>query len=68
MINYSKALLDIRAKLDWTQEKTAEYFHVAFATVNRWENEHIKPCKRHMQQLINLCKEQKIEVEKINKK
>lgn len=63
MVNYSKALIDIRAKLNWTQEETAEYFKVAFATVNRWENEKVVPCKRHLTQIINLCKENKIKID-----
>lgn len=55
MIDYSKALIELRAKLDVTQEELAEMFNVAFATINRWENKKSLPCKRHMQQLINMC-------------
>ena len=60
MNKYGKMLLALRAKLDISQEKMAEYFNVSFATINRWENGRAKPSKRHILQIENLCKKYKV--------
>lgn len=62
MKDYEKKLLALRAKLNVSQEKMAEYFDVAFATINRWENGRAKPSKMHMLQIDELCKKHKIKL------
>ena len=62
MKDYGKKLLALRAKLNISQEKMAEYFDVAFATINRWENGRAVPSKIHMIQIDELCKKHKVEV------
>ena len=61
MNKYGRMLLALRAKLDISQEKMAEFFNVSFATINRWENDRAKPSKRHMLQIDELCKKNKIQ-------
>ena len=60
MEDYTKILLALRARLNISQEKMAEYFNVSFATINRWENDRAKPSKRHMLQIDELCKKYKV--------
>ena len=60
MKDYGKKLLALRARLNISQEKMAEYFDVAFATINRWENGRAVPSKIHMIQIDELCKKNKI--------
>ena len=62
MKDYGKKLLALRAKLNISQEKMAEYFDVAFATINRWENGRAVPSKIHMIQIDELCKKNKVKV------
>ena len=63
MANYQKAILDLRAKLNISQTELAKKLGVAFASVNRWENGVRPPSKLHLQQLINILKENDIKVE-----
>ena len=60
MEDYTKILLALRARLNISQEKMAEYFNVSFATINRWENDRAKQSKRHMLQIDELCKKYKV--------
>lgn len=64
-ISFDKLVLHIRQELNITQEQLARHLNVAFATVNRWENNKFKPSKM-AEGLINklynkLVKNQKIE-------
>ena len=60
MNDYGKKLLALRAKLNISQEKMAEYFDVAFATINRWENGRAVPSKIHKIQIDELCNKHKV--------
>ena len=60
MTDYGKIILALRAKIDISQEKMAEYFNVSFATINRWENGRAKPSKRHILQIDELCNKHKV--------
>lgn len=60
MKDYGKTILALRAKLNISQEKMAEHFNVAFATINRWENGRALPSKMHMVQIDKLCKKHKV--------
>ena len=62
MKDYGKKLLALRAKLNISQEKMAEYFDVVFATINRWENGRAVPSKMHKLQIDELCKKHKVKV------
>ncbi len=37
-LNYAKAIMDIRVKLDLSQMALAELLGVSFTSVNRWGN------------------------------
>lgn len=36
--NYAKALLELRAKLNVSQQRMAEILGVSFPSISRWEN------------------------------
>lgn len=60
-MEYSNMVLQIRAKLNITQQELAELLNVNFATVNRWENGRRRPSKRYVCMLIELCEEYNID-------
>ena len=62
-MSYDKMIIQIRAKLNITQEQLAKMLDVAFDTVNRWENKKAIPSKKHICILENICKENNIEIE-----
>lgn len=64
MINYSKTILDLRKKLNISQEKLARSFDVSFATINRWEKGHYIPTNEHIDKLKELCDINGIKIDK----
>lgn len=45
-MKYSEKLIRIRVTLSMSQEELAKELGVSFATVNRWENDHVIPSRR----------------------
>lgn len=46
---------EVRRQLSLSQESLARELGVSFATVNRWENSHVKPSKLARAQLDAFC-------------
>ena len=63
MMDFSKRCLEVRMKLNLSQEMLARKLDVSFATVNRWENGKSKPQKLVMYRFEQLCKENGISLE-----
>lgn len=63
-INYPKAILRLRAKLNISQEELGKMLDVSFTTVNRWENGHFEPTKIIKVKLDELFMKNDIEVTK----
>ena len=42
-INYAKAILKLRVKLNISQQQLGDMLGVSFSTVNRWEKGHHEP-------------------------
>lgn len=63
MIDYPKAILRLRAKLNISQEELAKILNVSLASVCRWEKGHHEPTLIAKIKLDDLFKENKIEVE-----
>lgn len=61
--NYSELVKKLRDKLIISQEELAKLLEVSFATVNRWEKGHYEPTIKAKRKLIELCRENGIEVE-----
>lgn len=63
MIDYQKAVKELRDKLIMTQLEFAEYLGVSFASINRWENGTNKPTTVTKRKIVELCKLNNIELE-----
>ena len=61
--NYSELVKKLRDKLIISQEELAKLLEVSFATVNRWEKGHYEPTIKAKRKLIELCRENGIEVD-----
>ena len=65
-MDYARMILQIRARLNLSQEELGKIVGVSFSTVNRWENNKAIPSKKHMCVLENVCEENDIKFE-VNK-
>lgn len=63
MIDYQKAVRELRDKLIMTQHEFAKMLGVSFASINRWESGANKPTTEAKRKIIALCKENKIKLE-----
>ena len=61
-------ILEIRNRLNVSQEELAQMIGVAYATVNRWENGHTMPNKAVQLRLYDICRERNIDLEEIIRK
>ena len=65
-INYSKAILELRSKLNISQHELAKMLGVSFQSVNRWENGHFEPTKIVKVRLIKLLEENNIALKEVD--
>ena len=63
--NYSKAVLELRSKLNISQLELANLLGVSFQSVNRWENGHFEPTKIVKVRLLKLFEENDIILEEV---
>lgn len=63
MIDYCKAVKELRDKLIMTQQEFADYLGVSFASINRWESGTNKPTTVAKRKIVELCKENNIKLE-----
>jgi len=61
-------ILEIRNRLNASQEDLARMIGISYATVNRWENGHSQPNKASQLRLYDICKERKVDLEDIIQK
>lgn len=66
MIDYQKAVKDLRDKLIMTQAEFANMLGVSFTSINRWENGFNRPTTVARKQIVQLCKENNIELKEVN--
>ena len=64
-MNTSELIKTIRTKLGMSQEAFAEAIHVAFATVNRWENKKSTPNSMARALIADYCEKNGIDKELI---
>lgn len=62
MINYQKAVKELRDKLIMTQQEFADYLGVSFASINRWESGVNKPTTGAKRKIVQECKKHNIEL------
>ncbi|HPX33413.1 MAG TPA: helix-turn-helix transcriptional regulator [Erysipelotrichaceae bacterium] len=65
-IDYADGILQLRAKLNLSQEELAKILGVSYISVNRWENDKYAPTKLVKVKLNQLFKEHNIEVKEVN--
>ncbi|MBQ9014946.1 MAG: DUF3990 domain-containing protein [Firmicutes bacterium] len=58
-------ILEIRTRLNASQEELAKMIGISFATVNRWENGHSTPNKAAQLRLYDVCRENGVDLEDI---
>lgn len=63
MDNYKDALVELRLKLNVSQEELAKLLGVSFSSVNRWENGRHEPTKIVKAKLKKMFKENGIGME-----
>ena len=63
--NYSKAILELRVKLNLSQAKLAELLNVSLPSISRWENKHYEPTVLVKVRLEKLLKENGIILEEV---
>ena len=61
--DYQKLVIELRNKLVMSQTDFANFLGVSFASVNRWEKGRFEPSYKAKRKIIELCKENNIEVE-----
>lgn len=62
-MNYKKLVKEIREKLIITQEELAALLGVSFASINRWETGKHEPTIKAKRKIVELCKENSIDLE-----
>ena len=63
-MDYQKLIKDLREKLILSQEDFAKLLGVSFSTVNRWETSKHDPTIKVKRKIIELCKQNDIDIEK----
>ena len=66
--NVKKLILEIRNRLNVSQEDLAKMIGISYATVNRWENGHSQPNKAAQLRLYDICRERNVDLEDIIQK
>ena len=64
-MDMSELIKTIRLQLDMSQESFAEAIHVAFATVNRWENNKSTPNSMARALIADCCEKHGVDKELI---
>jgi len=62
-MNYSLLVRKLREKLILTQSEFATLLGVSFASINRWETGKYSPTTKIKRKIVELCKENNIELE-----
>jgi len=62
-MNYKRLVKELREKLIITQEELAQLLGVSFASINRWETGKHEPTIKIKRKIVQLCKENNIDLE-----
>lgn len=63
-MDYQLIVRELREKLILSQQEFADLLGVSFASINRWENGKHEPTIKVKRKIVELCKENGIEVNK----
>lgn len=62
-MNYQRLVKELREKLILTQQEFANLLGVSFASINRWETGRHEPTIKVKRKIVELCKENNIDLE-----
>ncbi len=62
-MDYQRLVKELREKLILTQQEFANLLGVSFASINRWETGRHKPTIKVKRKIVELCKENNIDLE-----
>lgn len=62
--DHQKMIVSLRNKLILSQEEFAKLLGVSFASVNRWERGHHEPTIKVKRKIVELCKQNDVELKK----
>ena len=62
-MNYKRLVKELREKLIITQQELAELLEVSFSSINRWETGKHEPTIKVKRKIVELCKENNIDLE-----
>lgn len=62
-MDYKKIVKKLRKKLIITQVELAELLDVSYASINRWETGKHEPTTKIKRKIVELCKQNNIELE-----
>lgn len=65
MIDYQKAVKELRDKMIMTQAEFATLLGVSFTSINRWESGLNKPTTSVKRKIVELCNEHNIELKEV---
>lgn len=65
-MNYARMIKKLRDQLIMTQEEFASLLGVSITSVNRWETGKHLPTTKVKRKIVELCKENNIELESAN--
>jgi transcriptional regulator with XRE-family HTH domain len=62
-MDYKSIIKLLRKKLILSQQELADLLGVSFSSVNRWEKGHHEPTIKAQRKIVELCKQNNIEIE-----
>ena len=62
-VDYASAILQLRGKMNISQEELSRLLNVSFTSVNRWENGHYEPTKLAKLKLKELFDKYEVKLE-----
>jgi DNA-binding XRE family transcriptional regulator len=62
-MDYQRLVKELRLKLILSQQEFADLLNVSFASINRWETGKHEPTIKLKRKIVQLCKENNIDLE-----
>ncbi|MCB9498630.1 MAG: helix-turn-helix transcriptional regulator [Bacillales bacterium] len=62
-MDYQRLVKELRVKLILSQQEFANLLNVSFASINRWETGKHEPTIKVKRKIVELCKENNVELE-----
>ena len=63
VMDYQRLVKELRIKLILSQQELADLLNVSFSSINRWETGKHKPTIKVKRKIVELCKENNVELE-----